>query len=459
MTRDAGRKSRALESLLPDVARFFADVLAWLHHCIAEESDIVSCFFAHGSGSSAANEPSGASNGEEDLTGASAASAFIDIRARDILDQIFEGVCKHLQSKFDAAVEIALGGSASDRSSNGGTSSSSSGGGGAKQHPPNFARQLSSLTTLFRVDGILAFYASIVSDLLGENAALSSAIRNTKLSVLKAFYDVLKAVTDAGMAPQHIGDDLATPAETQQLLHVLREMLGVVQTSTMPHAQREAEIGPVLGAIVDPIPRLTRTVELPTALLVSVSRRRIDSASTDTVGGPVDDEVLATATDPSFVALVRRVLRINILSSVLQVLLQYVFTEKKRIKLLADLDAEVDAYVVDAVAILLKRHGFEAKLATIRGGGELEREPTKDVLQAFYSYVYSAGTLAVPLLPCIQSVPLRNDLGSRVVMQICTDYEVLYRYVVDKMYAGDVEAAKETVFHTPQQMKVLLDVQ
>jgi hypothetical protein len=378
-----------------DVVKFAGNVLGWLHQCIANESDALAPLF-------------------EDAVSC-------ELTRADVLDQVFEGVCRHLRQRIEAALAEQ--------------NAVAPGRGAAAAH--NAVPSDAAIVGLFRLEGILGFYGDTTEGLLGPSAALTLATKDLRLDVMRQFFEALQAAmrqlsAQCGSAPA----DLATPAPVAHVLQLLRAMLDSVQQSFVPHDARESEFSAVLGAIADPIVAMTSSTDVSLA-------RGVEAAH---------DE--GDAKHAAKVAAARCVFRINVYCSLLATMLAFDFTAGKQQKLTSLLEAEVAAFVDANSAAIAASCGFEERLAALEAG-EATAAALGETMQGFYAYVYNAGALPIPLLECVQVLRIRERCGGDVTRRVCDRYAALVAAVEARYSEAE---AKEIVYHAPQQMRVLLDV-
>lgn len=362
-----------------DVVRLAGDLCAWVHQAIAEDSDALTPFFV------------GADNSAMTKT--------------DVLDQIFEGICRQLKQAVEQALQECgcIGPNQNRERVDGGP-----------------------VLVLFKLESVLNFYLGTTEALLGQSAALSETMREMRLDALRNFFELLQAITQrCHVAASHaVSSDLALPSEPTALLRLLKAMMDHLQASFVPHQQREADFAAVLGAVVDPLCSLADAATLPH----SVAADQQDAA--------------------------RDVLRINVLCSVMSVVLPYDFTTAKQAKLSAQLEDVIAAFTTKTAEALRRRLGIQDKLDHFEAGSAPSLDALQETLQGFYAYVYNMGALTIPQLDAVQALRMRDRIRIEVTSNVCDSYERLHTAIAAQL--GD--AAKQVLFHTPEQIRVLLDV-
>jgi conserved oligomeric Golgi complex subunit 6 len=297
LTKGSARTGRPLETISGDVVRFFGDLFAWLHQCIAEESDLLDTFIPSALSSSArsgSHSRTGTSPTDSHLTTSSSVAS-----KSELMDVIFEVLCKHIKTRLESALDQRK--------------VLSSGGPQALN---------SAIVTYFQLDGIFGYFSSKTNEILGGSASLSTLIAHGKLEVLRTFFDLLKQAT------QRLGHvrvrEVGVPAEVQELLRVLKSMMDHMDLSLVAHNDREGEFAPVLGAVVDPV----------IAMLNSQQQTELDDAR-------------------------RLLLKINVLSSVQSCLTGYSFTAQRN-KAISDMVAHDTTSFIDfSTSKILASFGFD----------------------------------------------------------------------------------------------------
>lgn len=225
LTKGNARTGRPLEALANDVARFFGDLLAWLHQCLAEEGDLLDSLFVGAPLSS----PTTSNEGD--------ASGFGAVTKRELMDIIFESLCKHIKSRLETALE--------------------------QRRTQALSSPHTVIIAFFQLESILSFFTTKTTEILGAHAALTTLMTNARLEVLRTFFDMLRHATQKLL--QSRPRDVGVPHDVQELLRMLKAMMTHMDQSLVTHADREAEFAPVLGAIADPILALAQHAELDEA--------------------------------------------------------------------------------------------------------------------------------------------------------------------------------------------------
>jgi hypothetical protein len=374
-----------------DVLRVAGDLCAWLHQAIAEDSDLLSPLFSAMPVDVAVATP---------------------VTKVDLLDQIFEGVSRHLTDKIQQALAEA-----------GGT-------------PEVLAERvdLQVLLLLFKLEGLLGFYLGTTETLLGQHASLTESLRNLRLDTLRIFLEALQiTMRKLSNVVTVVPTDLSVPPDIQNILRALKSMMEHMQTSFIPHQQREVEFAPVLGAIVDPVMALAESAQLPATL-------------------PVDQHTNA-----------RDVHRVNTIVAILATILPYDFASLRQNKLAVTMEKVLAVFAERNVAALRTKFGLDARLAELKAadGGtpadsDVVVESVRSTVSAFFAYIYNLEALGVPLLEHLSSLRIRDRLRVDITSGVCDTYAALYDA---SQVAMGLEKTRELLYHTPSQLRVLLDVQ
>lgn len=387
MTKGSARVGRPLESMSHDPIRFFGDLFAWLHQCLAEESDLFDNFF-HSASGHGAHQPSsaGTSPTEPSASGTFAAQLNVPLSKEELLDIVFEGLCKHIRTKLEGAFD---------------------------QHRKvlNGSTQAlhAAVVGAFQLDGILLYFVTKTSPLLGSSASLTKLLANAKLDNLKNFYDLLKAAT-LRLTQLRIRD-VSVPGEIGDVLRILKQMMDSMDASLVPYGEREKEFAPVLGAITDPLLALVQQPNNPSLEGLSDETRRC-------------------------------VLRINVLSALHLAVVGFSFAAARQQKIKGLLETEIASLTTASANRMLSNFGFD--------GNSLSPDAAWGAMQQLYSYTATSGTLPMPHLDGIQSIRTREAMQAAAIEQVCTAYESWFRSTAP-IPSVDPSAIE------PRKLRVMLD--
>lgn len=179
--------ARPIESHAGDPWRYASDMLAWIHASIAGEMELVGTLFeGFYSGQKARHDPDGdgatSTDGNVwetgDVAGTSGRDGDLHLSLQDIMDTIFESVCRPLKRRLE---QILLA---------------------APSPVLNF-----QLTTLF------SFYIKTIAPVMGDSSHLSITLRACRLAAEKALMDQMKQRGERLVRqPPMPSDDLGFPA-------------------------------------------------------------------------------------------------------------------------------------------------------------------------------------------------------------------------------------------------------
>jgi hypothetical protein len=389
-TSSVGSSRNLRRAAAVDVLRLAGDLCAWLHQAVAEDTDMLTPLFDTRGG-----------------PGASDSSATM-LSKVDVLDQIFEGVCRHLRDKIHNALSEA----------------------GCTSVAVTERVDLDALLVLFKLEGLLGFYLTTTEALLGQHAALSECLRGLRLDALRVFLEGLQAaMRKIAHTATVIPVDLAVPSEVHGILRMLRLMMEHLQASFVPHQQREVDFAPVLGAVVDPIVALADTAQLPATL-------------------PTDQRENA-----------RDVHKVNCLCAILTAVLPFDFATARQAKLTASMEQVLVGFSQRNAAALRTKFGLDARykeMTDTGGGSDFDERALRDTASGFFTYIYNVEGLTVPQLAQLQALRIRDRLRVDITSAVCDAYERLYNATAARVTP---EMLKEVLYHSPPQLRVLLDVE
>ena len=320
--------------------------------------------------------------------------ATLEVSKADLLDVTFEALAKHFRSRVERVLESA---------------------------PPSSS---SSLVVFFKLESVLQFYCAIIPPLLGPNALLCTMLSEMKLQTLKRFFDMLKTLSDTLLAsvPMQVPQDLSPPPVVHEALSKLRIMMDTLASSLIPPEEREKEFTAVMSGIVDPLLTLLEKVE--------------------DVGVPGNIT-----------------LNINCLHVMVSTLNEQPFTKSKAIKVTERLDNEISKLVKLQSETLLRRCGLNDMTTKLSSPNPLSQhippEAMRDLVQGFYKYMYTLGSISLPLCDRIQAMRIKDAVSTSTTKNICDAYKLLYDAVLNPDN-GYPDAGK-MLQHTPENVSTLLD--
>eukprot|EP01006_Ploeotia_vitrea_P014162 TRINITY_DN37826_c0_g1_i1.p1 TRINITY_DN37826_c0_g1~~TRINITY_DN37826_c0_g1_i1.p1 ORF type:complete len:690 (+),score=79.40 TRINITY_DN37826_c0_g1_i1:45-2114(+) len=393
--------SRPIEIQAHDPLRYVGDMLAWVHQSVAEENELMSHFFPEEKNKSAAvQKPDPDGLGLEGL----------ELTKQDVLDQIFEGLCKHLRARIEQVLN-----------NNTSTAVGPTGGG--------------NMVMFFSLENVLDFYSHAIPHIFPQNAALAILLKDMKLNTMKHLFDLLKSLSEALTSqPPVVPSDLSAPAVVHETLSQLVGMMETLSSSSLiPAEEREVEFTHVLSAVVEPLVTLSRMTD-----------------SLDRIS--------------------RYIVAINTLNTVRATLTSYDFTQAMCKKLQGLINTEVENLIRDQVDGMCSQFGFLDKLEKIslREKSEqpepLSMYPTtsqtamKETISAFYQYLFSIGRPVLPQCEKLMSLRLRDDVQSEVSKLLAQAYERLYNEICDPSNQYN-NPTTEFLYHSPEKVRMLLEVE
>jgi hypothetical protein len=376
---------RPIDAHTSDALRYVGDVFAWVHQSVAEENELLQNFF---------DKKVSRVASDTDSDDAAELTKF------DLLDQIFEGLCKHLKVR----VEQVLGTTSGAQSSN--------------------------MVVLFKLENILEFYAQAIPEILGPNAVLSGLLLDLKNGTIKSFFELLKNMSTKLLSdPMEVPSDLTAPAVVHDALDKLTTMMETLSTSIIPKEEREAEFAHVLSAIVDPLVTLCEMAQGLDALsksiftvncLYTMQTALVGYAFTkgkmDKISKMVDQEV-----------------------GVL---------EKEQVAAL------LSRFGLDEKVQQLESKPPDVALSTLPSTSQTAMA---DAMQALHGYLEINAAAVVPQSERILSLRLRQQVNFHVAEAVCSAYECLWAAIHDPTNGYTNPASM--VPHSVDSVKKLLQLE
>ena len=204
---------RPIEVHAHDPLRYVGDMCGWLHQAMAEEHELATALF----GEVAEREAdTGASNGN----GAAAEGDEEEVSAAEVLDRVFEGVCRPFKARVEQVLTAAP-----------------------------------DVSLAFKLANLLEFYTLTVGKVLTPTASLTKALRQCHAAAQQAFLQLLhskgaKLVRNPPAVPR----DLGVPAEVAQATNQLCALLNThADAMTAPSVQGGEDLEQLLSAVLDPV--------------------------------------------------------------------------------------------------------------------------------------------------------------------------------------------------------------
>ncbi|GLJ07686.1 hypothetical protein SUGI_0072490 [Cryptomeria japonica] len=442
-----GGMPRPIEVHAHDPLRYVGDMLAWLHQALASERELILALF---SPDATVNIGPTARRFSKDMDG-------IYVKPETdmsfILDRIFEGVCR----PFKVRVEQVL------------------------QSQP-------SLLLAFKLNNILEFYADTISDLLGEEAALSATLLHVKDAAQRTFFDILKSRGDKLLRyPSLVAVDLSPPPAVGEGVSLLLELINTYHSMLVPASGKKLDFEPVISALLDPIIQMCeQAAEAYKSKGLTLSSRR-NSSGFDSIhklshrpSSSMEAILSNTVSAPASLSVesLRKIFLINCLSAIRQPLMGHEIAAKFVQGLGVAIEKHISILVDKEVVAILDRCGMTKKVSYIRDYlektsqseivskeediskplaevEEMSLTSVSESLKIFFGFVAgSEGSL--PEFEQLQVPQLRTEVGSRVARALAEAYELVYNAVLNP--ENGYQEPKAMLRHSPDQIRTILGI-
>nr|ATB19485.1 putative COG7 [Juniperus microsperma] len=442
-----GGMPRPIEVHAHDPLRYVGDMLGWLHQALASERELILALF---SPDATVNIGPTARRFSRDVDG-------IYVKPETdmsfILDRIFEGVCR----PFKVRVEQVL------------------------QSQP-------SLLLAYKLSNILEFYTYTISDLLGEEAALSATLLHVKDAAQRTFFDILKSRGDKLLKyPSLVAVDLSPPPAVGEGVSLLLELIDTYHSMLVPASGKKLDFEPVISALLDPIIQMCeQAAEAYKSKGLTLSSRR-NSSGFDSIhklshrpSSSMEAILSNTVSAPASLSVesLRKIFLVNCLSAIRQPLMGHEIAAKfvqglgvaieKHISILVDKEvvAILDScgmtnkvsYIRDYLEkssqseIVSKEEDMSKPLAEIE---EMSLTSISESLKSFFNFVAgSEGSL--PEFEQLQVPQLRTEVGSRVARALAEAYELVHNAVLNPK--NGYQEPKAMLRHSPDQIRTILGI-
>nr|ATB19474.1 putative COG7 [Calocedrus decurrens] len=442
-----GGMPRPIEVHAHDPLRYVGDMLGWLHQALASERELILALF---SPDATVNIGPTARRFSRDVDG-------IYVKPETdmsfILDRIFEGVCR----PFKVRVEQVL------------------------QSQP-------SLLLAYKLSNILEFYTYTISDLLGEEAALSATLLYVKDAAQRTFFDILKSRGDKLLRyPSLVAVDLSPPPAVGEGVSLLLELIDTYHSMLVPASGKKLDFEPVISALLDPIIQMCeQAAEAYKSKGLTLSSRR-NSSGFDSIhklshrpSSSMEAILSNTVSAPASLSVesLRKIFLINCLSAIRQPLTGHEIAAKFVQGLGVAIEKHISILVDKEVVAILDRCSMTKKVSYIRDYSEksLQSEivskeedmskPLAEIeemslisisesLKIFFNFVAgSEGSL--PEFEQLQVPQLRTEVGSRVARALAEAYELVYNAVLNP--ENGYQDPKAILRHSPDQIRTILGI-
>jgi conserved oligomeric Golgi complex subunit 6 len=452
----AAAGARPIDMQAHDPVRYLGDILAWLHQTVASEREfLLNLLGGEGASSLSASSSFGEQDDDDDdegegQEGGAEQQQQLQLKKEELsLGAILEGIMDGVAPLLRARILQLLDASSSTTTTAPGEAPAgrgvgTSGSGSGMNMGMGMGPQQQHLVLHFRLLNLLAFYdATFRGPKVGLGASqLAAAVRDARGQCQRLFEAGLRRVGEAALeSPPAITMDLGAAAVTQEAGRVLGEVLAVHATSLLPPDESASAasyaLDDVLAALVEPILRACR----------------------------LGAEGLL---DPSDAA----VYMLNNAAALRASLEGHAAAAPAAASWLTKLQGEMEAWLAtlvryqsDAVlersglGTLLERAAAVAEAEAGGGGGggaPLSSQPGLDgatvaqVMKGFYS-----GLFALPQFERLQTPSLRGGARQRTAVLIAEAHEKAHA-LLDRPENGYTDRAS-FLFHTPEQVRILLD--
>ncbi|KAG6547166.1 hypothetical protein Mapa_011418 [Marchantia paleacea] len=458
-----GGMPRPIEVHAHDPLRYVGDMLAWLHQALASERELATALFSSDANAVVDSTSQRFTTDSSKLASKTARyskepekdDGKVEADMTFVLDRVFEGVCR----PFKVRVEQVL------------------------QSQPG-------LILAYKLTNLLEFYSHTVSDLLGENAALSVTVRDVRDAALRTFFDILKARGDKLLRyPSSVAVDLSPPPAVAEGVSVLLELIDNYNKMMVPAGGKKPDFEPVINAIVEPLVQMCeRAAEAYGLKSPLPGMRRINSGEGRKLPNLSPPPRRTTSVDTLSSGLsslqsqgvhaFRRIFLVNCLSAIQQPL---VGSEVARscVKFLGSaIEGHIAGLVDQEVGVVLERCGLQKKVSYIKERstkGEIvpkeeevdderpmaeidEMSPTAvaDSLKLFLGLLAGSEGGPLPEFEQMQVPRLRSEAANQVARALADAYETVYLAVLDP--SNRYPEPKVMLRHTPEQIRTILGV-
>jgi hypothetical protein len=385
-----------LELRAHDPLRYAADMLAWLHQQLAEESELLNALFLPSPPPAPPSPPSPPS-----AAGAEGPGSAGGVALPRLLGRIFEGVTRPLQVRLEQLLA---------------------------QRP--------GLVVVVRLASLLDFYQRLMARLLPAEAALVQLLSTQRHAALALFGEQLRAEAEA-LATQagelRVGAELQAPQLVHEQAQRVRDIVQVLEASLVEPEEREALLAPVLRDLVEPCLQaclqLAARLALSDAALFLLNCLSAFLQQLDPPAPPASLQAGATTTITTTTTTAGGSGRTG--GGALAA---------KREMLRAQVEAHLQTLVEEETARLLASSGLAPVLQLVhyhRGPEPLSSLPQMEpralapVLRHFEAALFESGALQLPQLDRLADPDLRRAARLQVAQLVASAYTALYQAVVD----------------------------
>lgn len=399
---------RPIELQAHDPLRYVGDMLAWIHHSLASEYDLLyTLLFNDDSYSDTDRDESSQKkstnsdqfdeklSSEDEKNTHTSNSNDVTNSIKKVLAGSFEGICRPFKVRFE---QVLLG-------------------------------DMAGLVTIWKLANLLDFYVqSTLSRHLTSDSPLSICFIECKEMGMKRFYHLLKESGDELLHhPPGPPISLSPPHAVHEAMNRLVDIMASYDSSIISNESREQQFSPVLTAILDPLLQMCTlsATQLPAA----------DMA----------------------------VYMINCLSVIQNAILPYNFAGKRVEMLSAQIEAHMDTLVEEETSSILLNCGLAEKLSILKyreTDGPLSQVHGMDhrslipPLRSFESSVFETGTLVMNQCDRVIQESLRTSAKNSVTTLIASAYATLYYAIMDP--SNQYDSPLTILHYNPEQFGLLL---
>lgn len=382
-----------------DAMRYTNDMLAWIHQALASEKELMMRLFTLD-----------ANKGDERMR------VHNEELALKVLNTIFDALCRPFRIRFEQALEQTL-----------------------------------PVVVLYRLASLLEFYASTMSQLLGNDAALPEMLMECNSLAMYAFFSAWKSKMEsfrlAGIGPS---TDLTPPVAVHQSMTRLDEIMATLDASLTPEEARQAQIAAVLEVILNPLLSLCESISTnlsPVEKHIFLANC-IDSMRTPLVSysfASTRVEQLTNAADVHIDDYIR-------LSSVI-VLHRCGLAERARILAESNAAADEERKVVDEV------RPKRVPLSKISG---MDVEALSISVKNFYALLFGGSTigsseaLQPPQVDKINNLRSRNRARAAVAESLARTHTAIYKAVQDPQNEYGPDAVTAIGLRDAEKVELIL---
>lgn len=400
------RTQRPIEIHIHDPLRYIGDMLAWIHQAAASEYELVAALIIGDSDS----VKDGSVNEKEIGTMRRVRGGRSPINdVQRVLEREFECLCRPFRIRLEQALALAPG-----------------------------------AVVLFKLSGVLSFYAKIVEDFLRPESPLPSCLVSCEGLVLEALAtqlkDIVAKLSEALPIPTA---DLLPPVQVREITGLLTELVESLGSSVAASRDDMAkQLSPSLDILVSPLPEILNRAATTVGKLDATSTAVFLINSLSSIIVPLTskshDAIVLAAAEPVAQTL-QKVINTNI----------NVLVTDQASRFLAECGIAKKLAVV---------HNFAGDKTPASGVLGLEAASVESAARAFEAALLSTGgSFLQPHVDRLLNPRYRAVLRKNVSVEVATAYTELYTTVTSPD-AGYPDNGSRIFRYTPNQVRVLLNI-